>query len=336
MALVKPMGFTRAKSQTRTTNTTMTTHQEGTASSQKPEQPNLEPTKERILKVLQESNGRLTKGERADKFLLDPGKDLYDRVKYDRVKNLYYEAEQELVDEGHIERCRGCKGGIKLVQRGDSQSQIDPESSDSTAEESSSGERGHYEPVLEQIKKHWMEERSVKNVYGAVTAYQGRRDTGGRWSRPDIILCTVSEWIFSPRPEGEVRTIEVKLFDGLDIIGVYEALAHKSCSHYSYLMIVDFPKEGLNSDQKQDFDKIMAAADRHGIGIITVPDSNDWSTWEFLLEPTRSDAAPQQINDFLYNQFPQSERSKFKSEIHTIDAGVYNTDIQGNSGKPQN
>ena len=321
------MGFTKAKSQTRTTNTTMTTHQETTASSHEPEKLKLEPTKENILKALQEeSNGRLTKDERADKFLLDPGKDLYDRV-----KDLYYEAEQELVDKGRIERCRGCKGGIKLVQRGDSQSQIDPESSDSTAEESSSGERGHYEPVLEQIKKHWMEERSVKNVYGAVTAYQGRRDTGGRWSRPDIILCTVSKWIFSPRHEGEVRTIEVKLFDNrLDIIGVYEALAHKSRSHYSYLMIVDFPREGLNSDQRQDFDKIMAAADRHGIGIITVPESNNLSTWEFLLEPTRSDAAPQKINDFLYDQFPEPERRKFEDEIRTIDSGVYNTE------KPQN
>ena len=304
----------------------MPTHQEATASSQKPEQLNLEQTKERILKALrEESNGRLTKNELVNKFFLDPGKDLY------------YKVEQGLVDEGHIERCRGRKGGISLVQRGDSQSQVDPESSDSTAEESSSGERGHYEPVLQQIKKHWTEERSVKHVYGAVTAYQGRRDTGGRWSRPDITLCTVSKWIFSPRPEGEVRTIEVKLFDDrLDIIGVYEALAHKSRSHYSYLMIVDFPKEGLNSDQRQGFDKIMVAADSHGIGIITVPDSNNWSTWEFLLEPTRSDAAPQEINDFLYDQFPKSERDKFESEIHTIDAGVYNTDIQGNSGKPQN
>ena len=303
----------------------MTTHQEANASSQKPEQPNLEQTKKRVLKDLQKKNGRLTKNELVNEFFRDPGKDLY------------YKAEDDLVEEGRIERCRGCKGGISLVQRDDSQSQVDPESSDSTAEESSSGERGHYERVLEEIKKHWTEERSVKHVYGAVTAYQGRRDTGGRWSRPDITLCTVSKWIFSPRPEGEVRTIEVKLFDDrLDIIGVYEALAHKSRSHYSYLMIVNFPEEELDPDQRQGFDKIMVTAKSHGIGIITVPDSDNWSTWEFLVEPTRSDAAPQEINDFLYDQFPKSERDKFESEIHAIDAGVYNTDIQGNSGKPQN
>ena len=305
------MGFTKAKSRTRTANATMLTHQEATAPSHEPEKLKLEQTKKSILKALQESNRRLTKPELVKKFFLDPGKDLY------------YKAEQELFDEGHIERCLDRKGGIKLVQRGDSQSQIDPESNDSTAEESLRKEKDHYALVVRQIKEHWTEERSVKHVYVAKTADQGARKTGGRWSRPDITLCTVSKWIFSPRPEGEVRTIEVKLFDKLDIIGVYEALAHKSCSHYSYLMIVDFPKEGLNPDQRQDFDKIMGAADRHGIGIITVPDSNNLSTWEFLLEPTRSDAAPQQINDFLYNQFPESERSKFENEIHTIDEGKY-------------
>ena len=306
------MGFTKAKSQTRTTNTTMTTRQEGTASSQEPEQPNLEPTKERILKALrEESNGRLTKNELVKKFFLDPGKDLY------------YDAEQELVDEGHIERCRGPKGGIKLVQRGDSQSQIDPESNDSTAEESLRKEKDHYALVVRQIKEHWTEERSVKHVYVAKTADQGARKTGGRWSRPDITLCTVSEWIFLARPEGEVITIEIKLFDDVDVTGVYEALAHKSCSHYSYLMIVNFPKQELVHEKKENFDKIMVAATRHGIGIIKVLNSDDWNTWEFLLEPTRSDAAPQEINDFLYGQFPKSERDEFERKIHTIDEGRY-------------
>ena len=263
--------------------------------------------KEKIIKALTLANGHLIRNNLVKKLDLQFSGDGY--------KN-YKDAEQDLVDEKRIERRPGRGGGIYLLQEDDSQSQTDHESSDSTAEESPSGERGHYKPVLQQIKKHWTEEQSVKHVYGAVTASQGARKTGGRWSRPDITLCTVSEWIFSSRPEGEVRTIEVKLFDDkLDIIGVYEALAHKSRSHYSYLMIVDFPEEELNSDQKQDFDKIMVAAASHGIGIITVPNSNDWSTWEFILEPTRSDADHQEINQFLLDQFPKCERNKFKKKI---------------------
>ena len=304
------MGFTKAKSQTRTTNTTMTTHQEGTASSHEPEQPNLEPTKERIVEALRSAGGRLTKSELVNKFFSDLGEDLY------------YQAEDALIEEQRIERCIGRNGGIRLVQQGDLQSRVDPESNDSTAEESLRKEKNHYELVVQQIKEHWTEERSVKHVYVADTAYQGARKTGGRWSRPDITLCTVSEWIFLARPEGEVITIEIKLFDDVDVTGIYEALAHKSCSHYSYLMIVNFPKqEELVSKKKEDFDKIMVAATRHGIGIIKVPNSNDWNTWEFPLEPTRSDAGHQEINQFLLDQFPGDERNAFADKIREIIDG---------------
>ena len=301
------MGFTKAKSQTRTTNTTMTTRQEGTASSQKPEQPNPEQTKERIVEALRSAGGRLTRA------------DLIAQLDLESSRDSYRDAEQALVDDKRIERRRGRTGGIYLLPEDDQQRQSNHESATATANESLRREQDYYASVLEEIKDHWAEEQGFKAVFGSVTAMQGRRPTGGRWSRPDITLCTVSEWIFSSRPEGEVRTIEVKLFDDkLDIIGVYEALAHKSRSHYSYLMIVDFPEKELNSDQKQDFDKIKVAAASHGIGIITVPKSDDWSTWEFVLEPTRSDADHQEINQFLLDQFPRSEREKFKKKIRKV------------------
>ena len=315
---VNPMGLTKAKRQTATTNTTMTTHQEATASSHGPEQPSLQKVKDEILQALEDNGGRMTKDELINKFFQKYGKDLY------------YKAEQDLVDDKIIERRRGRKGGRYLVQQDDSQSQTDPEPSDSTAEESSPDrENYHYKPVIKQIQQHWTDERDVKHVYVALTAHPGSVPTGGRWSRPDITLCTVSEWIFSSRPEGEVTTIEVKVFnDQLDIVGVHEALAHKSRSHYSYLMIVKFRTEKLDSEQEEDFDKIRENYDRirvaaasHGIGIITVPDSNDWSTWKFPLEPTRSDADRQEINEFLLNQFPEDERNLFTNKIRQIDGG---------------
>ena len=309
-----------AKSQAATTNTTMTTHQEATASSHGPEQPSLQKVKDEILQALEDNGGRMTKDELINKFFQRYGKDLY------------YKAEQDLVDKNCIVRRPGYKGGRYLVQQDDSQSQVDPESSDSTAEESSpegENESYHYKLVIEQIQQHWADEQDVKHVYVARTAHPGPVPTGGRWSRPDITLCTVSEWIFSSRPEGEVTTIEVKVFnDQLDIVGVHEALAHKSRSHYSYLMIVNFRTKKLDFEQEKDFDKIRenydrirVAAARHGIGIITVPDSNDWSTWEFPLEPIRSDADRQEINDFLLNQFPEGARNSFANKIRQTDGG---------------
>ena len=315
---MNPVSATKAKSQAATTNTTMTTnHPEATASHQGSEQSSLQQVKDNIVDALKKNDDRLTKNELVNKFISDLGEELY------------YQAEDALIEEELIERCLGRNGGIRrLVQQDDSQSQIDPESSDSIAEESLQREKDHYEPALKQIEKHWTDERSEKHIYGAVTAYQGKRSTGGRWSRPDITLCTVSKWIFSSRPEGEIITIEIKLFDKkkFDInevyTGVYEALAHKSRSHYSYLMIANFPKqeelEKLTPKKKkifeQGFDRVMSAAARHGIGIITAPNSNDWITWEFPLEPIRSNAGHREINQFLLSLIEFVKINKFFKE----------------------
>ncbi len=273
--------------------------------------------KRKIIEALESANGYLIRNNLVKKLDLQFSGDDY--------KN-YKDAEQDLVEEKRIERRPGRRGGIYLLQEDDSQSQTDHESRASAAEESSRKEKAHYELVLQQIEQHWTEEQSFKHgfkhVYVAVTAHQGQRKTGGRWSRPDIILCTVSEWLFLPRPEGEVRTIEIKVFNNsLDVIGVYEALSHKSRSHYAYLMIVDFPEELTSKKQKENFDQIMTVAASHGIGIITVRNSSDWSTWEFVLEPTRSDAGHQEINQFLLDQFPEIKRNEFADKIRQIDGG---------------
>ena len=265
--------------------------------------------KQHILQLLnQEPEGKLTRTKLCNKL----GPDL--------SNDLYRKAEQALVGDKKIEILRGRKGGICLLSEADSQKQVGPESSTSDAEEPSGQEKRRtnevqcYEPVLKQIEKHWTTQPGCGAVFGAVTAHQGARVTGGRWTRPDIILCTVSEWLFSSCPEGEVRTIEIKRFESLDILGVYEALSHKSCSHYSYLMIVDFPEE-LSSERESDFDRIMATAASHGIGVIKVPDHNDFDTWEFLLKPTRSDSDHQEIHNFLLNQFPPDKRKEFQEKV---------------------
>jgi hypothetical protein len=74
------------------------------------------------------------------------------------------------------------------------------------------------------------------------------------------------------RPEGEVRTIEVKRFEALDVLAVYEAVSHKSRAHYSYLLIVNYPR-ALSDDQKANMEGVLAVAGRHGIGVITAVDA---------------------------------------------------------------
>jgi hypothetical protein len=171
--------------------------------------------------------------------------------------------------------------------------------------------------VLATILAHWTEQPGFTHVFGSITAAQGRRVTGGRWSRPDLVLCTVSDWIFSSRPEGEVRTVEVKRYGSLDVLAVYEAVSHKSRAHYSYILVVNFPDQ-LNPDQEADFDAVLSAAGKHGIGVITAKDSKDWSTWKFELDPGRSDTDHQAVNQLLLDQVSPQVREKFRDAIRSI------------------
>lgn len=229
----------------------------------------------------------------------------------------YWEAEQKLVDQGRIERRQGRNGGIYLI---DEPISSDADLADVAAEaarDEISGELDHYDPIVSQIEAHWISQLGYTKVFCAKTALQGRRATGGKWSRPDVILCTISDWIFSSRHEGEVRTIEIKRFEALDVLAVYEALSHKSRSHYAYLLIVNFPRDP-NSDEKSLFDNVLAVAGKNGIGVITAVDSNDWSTWTFELSPAKSDADNQSIHQLLMDQFPPEKRDQFRTALREV------------------
>lgn len=233
----------------------------------------------------------------------------------------YWAAEQKLVDEGRIERRRGRNGGIQLLPPVAGHFDAEPLEPEAVEVAEQDREINHYEPALDQILANWMEQPGFTHVFGAVTGLQGRRHTGGRWSRPDIVLCTVSEWLFSSRPEGDVRTIEVKRFEATDVLAVYEALSHKARSHYAYLLIVGFPSS-LTPDQQADFDNLLAVAGKNGVGVITAQNSSDWRTWEFQLDPTRSDADHQAIHQLLLDQVPPDVRDKFRKAIRSIVVNI--------------
>lgn len=230
------------------------------------------------------------------------------------VAQQYRVTEQNLVDQGRIERRRGRTGGIYLVDQLTLQGEQLEEVAAQQVVQERRGERAHYDNICRTIGGAWSQEFGFKKVICAVTAHQGRKDTGGRWTRPDMIVCTVSDWLFWPSPQGEVRTVEVKLFKALDVTAVYEAVAHRSQSHFSYLLIVEFP-ESLNDDQRRDLDRILAEAGRHGIGLITATNSNDATTWVYELDAKRSDTDALAIHELLEDQMPSDLRDEFARAV---------------------
>ena len=260
-----------------------------------------------IVKALQNAGGRLP---RHQLWTLLPNK------RYQPTDE-YWEAEQALVDARRVERRRGRNGGIYLLPPSPTTVEGGAKVAQAIAEDEFTREAAHYEPALKTLLSHWTEQPGFTHAFGAITAGQGRRQTGGRWSRPDLVLCTVSDWIFSSRPEGEVRTFEVKRFEALDVLAVYEAVSHKSRAHYSYVLVVNFPEE-LNQDQESDFDNLLSVAGKQGIGVITARDSADWNTWAIELDPGRSDADHQAVNQLLLDQVPPEIRDPFRAAIRSV------------------
>jgi hypothetical protein len=262
---------------------------------------------EEIVRILTEAGGHLTRAK------------LWERLGLANSEptDEYWVAEQGLVDALRIQRKRGRSGGIYLLEQEtkkteDVVSKIISEDIAGTALE-----QNYYAPVLKEILDHWTEQPGFTHVFAHITAGQGRRPTGGRWSRPDIVICAVSDWHFSSRPEGDIRTIEVKRFEALDVMAVYEAVSHKSRAHYSYLLIVNYPKE-LSEEQKGEMESVLAVAGKHGIGVITAEDATDWATWEFELDAGKSDADSQAIHQMLLDQVPPQVRDPFRSALRTI------------------
>lgn len=264
--------------------------------------------KDMILTALAKENGHLTRHQLWGKLF--NGKNGQTEAQY---WTAYYEAEQALVDDGAVERRRGRAGGIYRI---DDQKSNGRTSSQGFAEDARL-EKAAYQPALDALLSRWKEEAGYKSVFGAITSDQGRRKTGGRWTQPDIVICTVSDWIFSSRPEGEIRTIEVKRFESLDVLAVYEALSHKNQAHYAYLLVVGFP-EKLDDSQQELYDRVYAVANQHGIGIITAGNVNDWETWAFEVDAMRSNADHAAIHQLVMNQLPKNVRDEFRTAIRSI------------------
>ncbi len=97
---------------------------------------------------------------------------------------------------------------------------------------------------------NWTEQPGFTHVFGAITGLQGRRPTGVDGVALTLCFALFQTGLFSSRPEGDVRTIEVKRFEATDVLAVYEALSHKARSHYAYLLIVGFPRNSPKTNRQ--------------------------------------------------------------------------------------
>jgi hypothetical protein len=203
----------------------------------------------------------------------------------------YWSVRDDLIRAGTLEAGRG-RGGS--VRRRIVEVEVRPVGA------MADRETALYTPILATLKRDWAQDYRYTDFEAEITAHQGRRDTGGKWSRPDVTLVTCDTYQYVPGKHLDVITFEIKRYEGLDVTSIYEALAHRRAAHYAYVL-VQVP-EAEFSEAAVTIEELSYAAEEHGIGLVTLAGADDYKTWAFLQEADRNDPDPADVNEFIDDQ----------------------------------
>ena len=217
----------------------------------------------------------------------------------------------QLVDEGKIIKGRGHGGRIALhialgekspeTQSDENKIEISQEISKVAYEIKK--EFSLYEPFAESIRKRAKDE-GAENTIVEITAVQGKRKTGGEWSRPDVCQISVRNLRYLGQKVVEVTTFELKLAD-CDVSAVYEALSHSRRAHRSYLAIYAPAESGEIPDR---FDRMKVECLRSGVGLLRFSDPADLSTFVTIVEPSANWVDLSEVDEFISTQIADREK----------------------------
>lgn len=207
---------------------------------------------------------------------------------------LYWPVRDRLVDLGMLTRQRGKGGAVVLVEVGSPEqpSLVAPTDSQVAPEE-----RDLYDPVAGVLRGDWARDNRFKQQLVEVTASQGRRNTGGTWTRPDIVVAAIRLFQFLPGKFFDLISFEIKPSWSINVTAVYEALAHRRSATQSYVWF-HCPAD-QQENQKENLDRITEEAKRHGVGMIVATTPVDYATWDVRVEAMRIEPDPEFLNEFI-------------------------------------
>lgn len=131
----------------------------------------------------------------------------------------------------------------------------------------------------------------------------------GKWTRPDVIITSKKKIPFIPGEEFDIITFEVKKSESVNVLAVFEALAHRSAASLSYVVFpVNESEFKIASEINQ---RIMFECAKYGIGIVCINDLFDKSSFVEVLEAQRHDLDKARASDFLRAVLPGDKLAAF-------------------------
>ena len=217
----------------------------------------------------------------------------------------------QLVDDEKIIKTRGQGGRIALnilragsrADKEETKAEISQEIEKATDEIKE--EHKLYEPFAQSIRRRAKDE-GAENTIVEITARQGKRQTGGEWSRPDVCQVSLRKLRYLGQKVVEVTTFEIKTGD-CDVRAVYEALSHSRRAHRSYLAIY-LPTATENADVQERMDRIKAECARSGVGLLRFASPGDLSTFVTVVEPRANWVDLSEVDEFISTQIADKDK----------------------------
>ncbi|WP_029266672.1 MULTISPECIES: hypothetical protein [unclassified Microbacterium] len=225
-------------------------------------------------------------------------------------KQDFWSARELLVEEGKAVRGRGRGGSTARVL----DAELTTEPVDEVGAEYAvprQPEDALYEPLKKVLLGDWQSDKGFDYLAVEDVSRAGRRITGGKWTRPDLVAVEVQVFTYLPVKTLSVHTFEVKPSDMIDVTAVYEALAHRRAATHSYVLL------HVPDDQQPPvaLEGVITEARRHGIGVIVFADPSNYDTWEEKVVADRTEPEPAALDDFVRVQLPEAARSKIEKAV---------------------
>ncbi len=218
-------------------------------------------------------------------------------VNLDLTDEAYWEIRNELIARGLVDKGRGRGGSVYRVQVAAKRPK---------AIKTKIREAALYAKVGQYIQRAWVKDNGITQFVLERTAAQGKRKTGGKWTRPDFALVALKSFPYIPGKVLELITFEVKPQDDYRIEGVFETAAHSRFSTKSYLLI----HSPTGVPNTEEFQRVERECERFGLGLIAFTDPEDWKTYETLQEAERRNPDPADMNSFIASQVSKENQTR--------------------------
>lgn len=205
----------------------------------------------------------------------------------------YWLPRNQLIENGVIGKAKGKGGSVYLL------------SPKTISASTPISKKKHLESKLypdfeKWLTDFWVKDANVTTFFVERTASQGKKRTGGKWTRPDFAVVAINTYRYLPGKFLEVISFELKRNIQDALTGVFECAAHSAYAHRSYLAIHIPDDSELKSEE---YVRIERECERFGLGLIVFSVPGDGGTYEIAFNAEHRTPDPGEVDKFIASQF---------------------------------